>query len=36
MEANVKKQTPRAYYLGILVAFAVLILWAFLKIAGQS
>jgi hypothetical protein len=36
MEANVKKQTPRVYYLGIVVVFAVLILWAFLRIAGQS
>ena len=36
MEMNVKKQTPRVYYLGIVVVFAVLILWAFLRIAGQS
>lgn len=36
METNVKKQTPRVYYLGLVVVFAVLILWAFLKIAGQS
>ena len=36
MEANVKKQTPRAHYLGLVVVFAVLIVWAFLKTAGQS
>jgi hypothetical protein len=35
METNVKKQTPRVYYLGLVVVFAVMILWAFLRIAGQ-
>lgn len=36
MEANVKKQTPRVLYLGILVVFAALILWAFMRMTGQS
>ena len=35
METNIKKQTPRVYYLGLVVVFAVMILWAFLRIAGQ-
>jgi hypothetical protein len=35
MEAKVQKQTPRAFYLGLVVAFAVLILVAFLRAAGK-
>ena len=35
METNVKKQTPRVYYLGLVVMFAVMILWSFLRIAGR-
>jgi hypothetical protein len=35
MEAKVQKQTPRAVYLGLVVVFAVLILVAFLRIAGR-
>jgi hypothetical protein len=33
METNVKKQTPRVYFLALVVVFSLLILWAFLKIA---
>lgn len=33
METNTKKQTFRTTYLMILVVFAALILWAFLKLA---
>jgi predicted nucleic acid-binding Zn ribbon protein len=33
METNTKKQPSRAAYLSILVVFALLILWAFLKLA---
>ena len=33
METNVTKQTPRVYILGLVVVFAALILWAFLRLA---
>jgi hypothetical protein len=33
METTTKKQASRVHYLAILVVFAVLILWAFLKLA---
>lgn len=36
METQVKKQTPRAFFLGLGVVFALFILWAFLRMAGQS
>jgi hypothetical protein len=36
METNATKQTPRVYFLGLVVVFAALILWAFLKLVGQS
>jgi hypothetical protein len=35
METKVQKQTPRAFYLGLVVVFAVLILVAFLRAAGK-
>lgn len=35
METKIQKQTPRAFYLGLVVVFAVLILVAFLRIAGK-
>lgn len=35
METKVQKQTPRAFYLGLVVVFAALILMAFLRIAGK-
>jgi hypothetical protein len=31
MEEKTQKRTPKAYYLGMLALFAVLILWAFLR-----
>ena len=35
METKAQKQTPRAFYLGLVVVFAVLILVAFLHAAGK-
>ena len=35
METKVQKKMPRTVYLGLVVVFAALILWAFLKIAGR-
>ena len=35
METRVQKQTPRVWYLGLVVVFAVLILVAFLRAAGK-
>lgn len=35
MEAKAQKQPPRAFYLGLVVVFAVLILAAFLRATGK-
>jgi hypothetical protein len=35
METKVQKQAPRAFYLGLVVVFAALILAAFLRAAGS-
>lgn len=35
METTVKKPTPRAFYLGLVVVFAALVLVAFLRYSGS-